>query len=106
MKRSHNISRPVDQWTGKPLLRFWIRDTSARASGLKVLASRPRSHIDGRHNLWPEYKEDVWCGGYTGYGRGELNEPLFASLKNALRFAQAAHLQGYRVFAKAKGKGK
>lgn len=92
--------RPVDQWDGRPLLRFWHWDCNAARKGLKVLARRPRKHDTSGHKLWPEYKEDVWCGGYVGYGRDEFNQPLFRSLQNALRFAQAAHCAGYRVIGK------
>lgn len=70
-----------------------------------MLASRKRrdraSHAF--HNLWPEWKHDVWCGRYFGYGRDKASGvPLFKTLQNALRFAQAVHNAGYRITRRTK----
>jgi hypothetical protein len=83
---------PIDQWDGKPLTRLWTYPSMR--PGQTPLKTKPARCIPG---MPEKYASLAWYGDYKGYGRDEIGQPLFRSLKNALRFARAAWNAGYRA---------
>lgn len=95
------MNRPTkiqDVATGSGMRPFWIPNNILKP-GETVLLMRKHKQVtlpSGRP-LFADWTHNCWTGRYHGYGRDAKNRPLFRTLKNALRFAQAAYDAGYRM---------
>lgn len=87
-------TRIDDQWDGAPLRKLYLMNTQVKP-GERVL--NIRNHRRGPGRMWPDWTHDCWTGRYHGYGRDQNGVPLFRSMVNAVRFAEAAWHAGFRV---------